>query len=142
MYQHQYANRMSPSPRDIETGMLHSVALRPRALSDGGWSSSSEGAVPNIYLTPSPPATPEKRPFSKSRLMTTLEVASMVCWSAAFLTMAFLCAYLIGVLPIPDAPVKCFNGTSTWTRRCERAGYEDAIGMAALGYIPLPQNGA
>lgn len=141
MYTHP---RQTPYPaRDIETGMLSGSALRTRACSDGGWSSGAEEDAPKIYLIRSPPATPEKPPRSKFISMGALDALTMVCWSIAFIATTFLIAYLVGIIPMPGAsapmsPINCFNGT----RRCERAAYDDKLNMAAIGYIPLPQNGA
>jgi hypothetical protein len=140
---YQFARPAPHAARDLESGMLYSGILRARC-SEGGWSSASDDSIPNIYLTPSPPATPEKPAFkNKHSAAATLEVVNMICWGIAIFAMALLAAYAIGIIHIPDAPISCRNGGAAWTRRCGGFGYEeDAGNAAAVGYVMLPQNGA
>ena len=140
MHQSPYA------PRDVESGMLYSMQRMRR--SDGDWSSHSEERMPNVYLTPSPPATPEKyahahgHAHSAKYLRTKLDIATIICWGIALFAMGILAAYLTGMIksaPVP--PFNCREGNPEWIRRCERLGYEDYDNVEALGYLPLPQNG-
>jgi hypothetical protein len=140
MHQSPYA------ARDVESGMLYCSMQRMRR-SDGGWSSHSEEGMPNVYLTPSPPATPEKyshyHSHSAKSLKTKLEFATIICWGIALFAMGILAAYLTGMIksaPVPS--INCREGDPAWTRRCERLGYDDYGNVEAVGYLPLPQNGA
>jgi len=144
---YQFARPEPHTARDVESGMPYSGILRSRC-SDGGWSSGCEEEMPKIYLTPSPPATPEKPTFkhNRSSSATTLEVVNMICWGIAIFAMALLAAYALGIIRVPDAPISCRKGGAAWTRRCGRLGYDDdyydAGDVAAFGYVLLPQNGA